>query len=160
MSFQSVIYSQPNFVVNNASAASQARNNIVAPWATVAHYPSTINLGSSSQTLYPERTVSGKFYIAPSSDAAVNIKLPDAASWYRFLSTRSIPGYENISDGDMFVFEMMINGQGAKVNVLPGTGGAGTYHPFYNTTGTTGAQCECFPVQWRVTSTGTWYNLL
>jgi len=163
MSFQSVSYSMPNFVVNNAAAASQSRNNIVAPWAAVAHYPKTIALGASAVTLTPEQTVSGAFYVQPATQTPINVTLPDSASWYRFLATRSIPGYDNISDNDMFVYEVLLAGTGTSVNFVPGTGGVGLTHPFSKPltgAGATGAQCSCLPVQWRVTSTGTWYNVL
>ena len=163
MSFQQTQYSQPNFVINNSSAASQARNNIVAPWASVAHYPKTIALGASSLTLTPEQTVSGAFYVQPATATPITITLPDASSWYRFLATRSIPGYDNISDNDMFMHQVILSGTGTSVNFAPGTGGNGLTHSFAKPltgAGATGAQCNCLPVQWRVTSTGTWYNVL
>ena len=163
MSFYSVANSTPNFVINNSAAASQARNNIVAPWAVASHYPKTISLGASSLTLDPQETISGAFYVQPATATPITVTLPDSASWYRFLATRSIPGYDNISDNDMFMFNVVLAGTGTTVNFAPGTGGVGLTHSFSKPltgAGATGAQCNCLPVQWRVTSTGTWYNVL
>ena len=164
MSFYSVANSTPNFVINNAAAASQARNNIVAPWAAVAHLPKTVNIGNQSITLTPEQTASGVLYCSTGSTYGVvqNVTLPDAASWYRFLSTRSIPGYENISDNDMLNIQLLYGGSGA-VNILPGTGASAGTHSYGKVAagkGATGVQSDSIPIQWRVTSTGTWYNIL
>ncbi len=161
MSFYSVANSTPNFVINNSAAGSQARNNIVAPWGAISHYPKTINIGSQNITLTPEQTVSGALYCF-NNTGAQNVTLPDSSSWYRFLATRSIPGYDNISDNDMLSIQLLYGGSGA-INILPGTGawtGTHSYGKPASGRGATGVQSDVIPIQWRVTSTGTWYNIL
>jgi hypothetical protein len=150
MSFQSTIYSTPNFQVINGN------RQLTAPWAAIQHLPSTVVLGSSAVTLTPEQTVSGNVLVTPNS--TVNYQLPDASSWFRFLSTRSVPGYENISNNDLFVLNIINNGTGT-ANIVPGTGAGGIIHPIFKAA-STGAYCDCVPVQWKVTSTGTFYNVL
>jgi len=157
MSFQQTIYSTPNFQINSS------QRQLVAPWAVSNHYPKTIQLGASSATLTPEQTISGAFYVQPATQTAITVTLPDATSWFRFLSTRSVPGYENISNNDMFVYEVILGGTGTSVNFAPGTGASGIVHSFSKSltgAGATGAQCYCLPVSWTVTSTGVAYNVL
>lgn len=151
MSFQQTIYSTPNFQI------IPGQRQMTAPWGVINHYPKTIDLGSSSITLTPEQTTSGAFLVTPQS--VINYTLPDSLSLFRFLSTRSIPGFENISNNDMFMFDVINNGTGT-ANFIPGTGAGGIIHPFANRAGSTGAQCDCLPIQWKVTSTGTFYNVL
>jgi hypothetical protein len=152
MSFQQTIYSTPNFQI----IPNQGQRQLVAPWAGITHLPSSVVLGSSNVTLTPEQTVSGTILVTPQVNA-INYQLPDSASWYRFLSTRSVPGYENISNNDVFVLEV-INANTGTANIVPGTGAGGIVHPVYKVS--TGAYCACVPVQWKVTSTGTFYNVL
>jgi hypothetical protein len=152
MSFQQTIYSTPNFQI----IPNQGQRQLVAPWAGITHLPSTVVFGGSNVTLTPEQTVSGTILVTPQVNA-INYQLPDAASWYRFLSTRSVPGYENISNNDVFVLEVIHAGTGT-ANIVPGTGAGGIVHPIANSA--TGADSKFVPVQWKVTSTGTFYNVL
>ena len=150
MSFQSTIYSTPNFQVNNGN------RQLTAPWAAIQHLPSTVALGSSAVTLTPEQTVSGSILVTP--NATVNYQLPDSSSWFRFLSTRSVPGYENISNNDLFILNVLNNGTGT-ANIVPGTGAGGIIHPVFKA-GSTGVYSQHVAIQFKTSSTGTFYNVL
>ena len=150
MSFQSTIYSTPNFQVING------QRQLTAPWAAIQHIPAIVSLGGTAQTITAEETVSGAILVAPQS--TINYQLPDSSSWYRFLATRSVPGYENISNNDLFILNVLNNGTGT-ANIVPGTGAGGIIHPVFRAANT-GAYSMDIPVQWKVTSTGTFYNVL
>ena len=152
MSFQSTAYSTPNFQI----IPTQAQRNLVAPWGVVNHLPSSINVGDVNITLTPEQTVSGTFLVAPAT-GTVEYQFPEASAWYRFLSTRSVPGYENISNGDIFVFTAINNGAG-DAEFIPGTGALGVDHLV--AAGAGQANVLQVPVLWTVTSTGSSYTVL
>lgn len=157
MSFQNTIYSPANFQINNNQRA------LVSPWSVLQHYPKTIVLNGVSQTLTPEQTISGAFYVSPSNTTAINITLPDASSWYRFLSTRTVAGTNNISNNDIFKYDVFLGGAGTRLNFLPGTGAAGIIHAFGKPSsgaGATGALCDSFAVQWSVSGSSVSYNVL
>jgi hypothetical protein len=152
MSFQSTAYSTPNFQIIPA----QRPRNLVAPWGVVNHLPSSINVGDLTVILTPEQTVSGTFLVAPTT-GTVQYQFPDSSSWYRFLSTKSVPGYENLSEGDVFVFNVINNGAG-DAEFIPGTGALGVDHLV--AAGVGGASYVSVPVLWTVTSTGSSYTVL
>ena len=152
MSFQSTAYSTPNFQI----IPTQAQRNLVAPWGVVNHLPSSINVGNVNITLTPEQTVSGTFLVAPAT-GTVEYQFPEASAWYRFLSTRSVPGYENISNNDVFIFNVINTGTGT-ANFVPGTGAIGITHAVYEVN--TQAYQDVVPIQWTVTSTGSSYTVL
>lgn len=157
MSYQNTIYSPANFQIQTNPRA------MVSPWSVSSHYPRSICLTGASQTLTPEQTISGAFYISPPNSNAVNITLPEASSWYRFLSTRSVVGVDNISNNDIFKYDVVLGGAGTRVNFLPGTGAAGIIHAFGKPSvgmGATGALCDSFAVQWAVSPTSISYNVL
>ena len=150
MSFQQTSYSTPNFQI------IPQNRSFVAPWATVQHIPSSAVLGGTSITLTPEQLVSGTVLVSPFG-ASSDYQLPDVASLFRFLSTRSVPGYENISNNDVFIFNVINTGTGA-ANFLPGTGALGITHVVYEAN--TQAYQDVVPIQWTVTSTGSSYTVL
>ena len=151
MSFQQTSYSTPNFQI------IPQNRSFVAPWASVQHIPSSAVLGAVSITLTPEQLVSGTVLVSPEEEASVDYRLPDVASLFRFLSTRSVPGYENISNNDVFIFNVINTGLGT-ANFLPGTGAIGITHVVYEAN--TQAYQDVVPIQWTVTSTGSTYTVL
>ena len=164
MSFQQTAYSTPNFVVNNSSAANQSRNNVVSPWAVASHFPKSIVLNPVDTTLTPENLLSGALYTSftGSANTVCAWKLPDTSSLYRFLATRSIPGYDNISNNDVFKWEVFIDGPTSgtgTLNIVSGTGAPSFQKPLVCAPGTTGASFTNFGIKWQVTTTGAWYNI-
>ena len=150
MSFQQTSYSTPNFQI------IPQNRSFVAPWATVTHIPSSAVLGGNSMTLTPEQLVSGTVLVSPTGVSS-DYQLPDVTSLYRFLSTRSVPGYENISNNDVFIFNVINTGTGT-ANFVPGTGAIGITHAVYEVN--TQAYQDVVPIQWTVTSTRSSYTVL